>query len=162
MPNPVFQLTARSLSKVVSGRAAETMLSASLRDLKLSPDTVTARDMQRVLAGPLERRLSQVLPGTAAFDKLRALSRRLERNNLRSSTLFDTNARTVIWDQEDDTIWNDEGHLQGVEEGPDRAPPDAAATDARRVRPALLRRSAATLVSKPHHRFPKRAEKRRA
>ncbi|WP_161882252.1 roadblock/LC7 domain-containing protein [Deinococcus alpinitundrae] len=126
MPNPVFQLTARSLSKVVSGRAAETMLSASLRDLKLSPDTVTARDMQRVLAGPLERRLSQVLPGTAAFDKLRALSRRLERNDLKSSTMFGQDDRTVIWDQEDDTIWNDESHLQGPEEGPDRAPPTAA------------------------------------
>ena len=79
MPNPVFQLTARSLSKVVSGRAAETMLTAALHDLKLSPETVTARDMQRVLSGPLERRLSQVMPDNAAFEKLRALSRRLER-----------------------------------------------------------------------------------
>ncbi|GAA4006122.1 roadblock/LC7 domain-containing protein [Deinococcus rubellus] len=102
------------------------MLRDSLRDLRLSPDTVTARDMQRVLAGPLERRLSQVLPGTAAFDKLRALSRRLERNDLRSSTLFDQNARTVTWDQEDDTIWSDDGHLPGVEDRPDRAPPTAA------------------------------------
>ena len=135
MPNPVFQLTARSLSKVVSGRAAETMLIASLRDLKLSPETVTARDMQRVLAGPLERRLSQVLPGTAAFDKLRALSRRLERNDLKSSTLFDQNARTVIWDQEDDTIWNDDGHLQGAEQGPDPAPPRSDA--ALPIKPAL-------------------------
>ncbi len=142
MPNPVFQLTARSLSKVVSGRAAETMLSASLRDLKLSPDTVTARDMQRVLAGPLERRLSQVLPGTAAFDKLRALSSRLERNDLKSSTLFGQDSRTVIWDQEDDTIWNDESHLQGAEEAPDRGPPDAAAARRPpRPQPTLLPRS---------------------
>lgn len=129
MPNPVFRLTARSLSKVVSGRAAETMLSASLRDLKLSPDTVTARDMQRVLSGPLERRLSQALPGTAAFDKLRALSRRLERLDLRASDLFDRSARTVIWDQEDtDTQWSDEERLLG-------APPPSA-DESGRPRPA--------------------------
>ncbi|AZI42962.1 roadblock/LC7 domain-containing protein [Deinococcus psychrotolerans] len=115
MPNPVFRLTARSLSKVVSGRAAETMLSASLRDLKLSPETVTARDMQRVLSGPLERRLSQALPGTAAFDKLQALSQRLERLDLRASDLFDQGARTVIWDQEDtDTQWSDDERLLGA------------------------------------------------
>ncbi len=105
MPNPVFQLTARSLSKVVSGRAAETMLTAALHDLKLSPETVTARDMQRVLSGPLERRLSQVMPDNAAFEKLRALSRRLERQTLASSTLFDKDAPTVIWDQDGDTQW---------------------------------------------------------
>ncbi|AWN22125.1 hypothetical protein DKM44_01775 [Deinococcus irradiatisoli] len=102
MPNPVFQLAVRSLSKVVSGRAAETMLNASLRDLKLLPETVTPRDMQRVLAGPLERRLSQIMPGTAAFDHLRSLSRRIERMDMKDSTLFDQSARTVIWDQEEE------------------------------------------------------------
>lgn len=77
------------------------MLTAALRDLKLSPDTVTARDMQRVLSGPLERRLSQVLPGTAALEKLRALSSRLERSDVQSLDDLDENIRTVIWEEED-------------------------------------------------------------
>ncbi len=112
MPNPVFQLTVESLANVVSGRAAETILSASLHDLKLSPQTVTARDMQRVLSGPLERRLSQVMPGTSAFEKLQSLARRIEQLDSKAPTLFDPSARTVIWAQEDpvpeDNAWTED------------------------------------------------------
>jgi hypothetical protein len=110
MATPVFQLTVQSLSNVVSGRAAETMLLSALRDLKFSPDTVTARDMQRVLSGPLERRLTQIMPGTATLDNLRAISRRLAQLDPKAPTLFDQNARTVIWDQEDgeDASWSDD------------------------------------------------------
>ena len=108
MPNSVFQTAVQSLSSVVSARAAETMLQAALSDLKLSADTVTARDMQRVLSGPLERRLSQVMPGTSAFDKLRLLSQHFEKLDPKAPTLFDQSVRTVIWDQQDDTRWSED------------------------------------------------------
>ena len=108
MPNSVFQTAVQSLSSVVSGRAAETMLHAALNDLKLSAETVTARDMQRVLSGPLERRLSQVMPGTTAFDKLRTLSRHFEKLDPKAPTLFDQSVRTVIWEQEDDARWSED------------------------------------------------------
>lgn len=110
MATPVFVLTVQSLSTVVSGRAAETMLLSALRDLHFSPDSVTAREMQRVLSGPLERRLSQVMPGTSTLENLKAISRRLAQLDPKAPTLFDQNARTVVWDQEDgeDTAWSDD------------------------------------------------------
>ncbi|WP_293913515.1 hypothetical protein [Deinococcus sp.] len=109
MATPVFVLTVQSLSTVVSGRAAETLLLSALRDLDFSPDTVTAREMQRVLSGPLERRISQIMPGTSTLDNLRTISRRLAQLDPKAPTLSNQNARTVIWDQEDgkDTAWSD-------------------------------------------------------
>nr|WP_216323844.1 roadblock/LC7 domain-containing protein [Deinococcus aestuarii] len=77
MTNAVYNLTVRTLSGIVSERAAETMLRAALREQGLAPEGVSARDMGRVLEGPLLGRLSGVLPAAQARAELGALARQL-------------------------------------------------------------------------------------
>lgn len=77
MTNAVYNLTVRTLSGIVSERAAETMLRAALREQGLAPEGVSAREMRRVLEGPLLGRLSGVLPAARARAELGALARQL-------------------------------------------------------------------------------------
>ncbi|ADV66313.1 roadblock/LC7 domain-containing protein [Deinococcus maricopensis] len=97
MPNAVFSYVAESLSGVVSERAADTMLRSALRDFRLSPDNVTASEMQRVLVGPLLDQLSAVMPRERARSELRRLSGQLQQQHPKAPTLFDVPAQ-LQWD----------------------------------------------------------------
>lgn len=88
MQNPVYTLVSEALARVVSERAADHMLRAALRDARLSPDGVSAEDMQRVLAGPLENRLLAVMPPGRARHELSALAERLHTLYPKAPTLF--------------------------------------------------------------------------
>jgi hypothetical protein len=99
MTNAVYTMTVRALSGVVSARAAETMLQALLRENHLSPDTLTAQDMQRVLSGPLLTRLSAVLPQARARQELLSLARQLETQYPKAPTLFTGALPQAAWDE---------------------------------------------------------------
>lgn len=98
MPTPVYTLVISALSSSVSERAADTMLRAALKDAQLSPDSVTAQEMQSVLSGPLLRRLTSVLPQAQASLDLRALSRRVSEQHPRALTLFLDPEGPLHWD----------------------------------------------------------------
>ncbi|MFC4452227.1 roadblock/LC7 domain-containing protein [Deinococcus sonorensis] len=99
MSNPVYLLVVDSLSSAVSERAADTMLRAALRDARLSPDTVTAQDIQRVLSGPLLTRLASVLPPAQASRELRVLARRVAMEHPKAPTLFMDPDGPLNWEQ---------------------------------------------------------------
>ena len=88
MSNPVYSLVSAALGRVVSERAADHMLRAALRDAKVSPESVSAEEMQRVLAGPLETRLTALMPPARARYELSALAGRLQAKYPKAPTLF--------------------------------------------------------------------------
>ncbi|WP_104989479.1 roadblock/LC7 domain-containing protein [Deinococcus sp. NW-56] len=88
MTNAVYTLIVRALSGIVSDRAADTMLRASLRESGLSPDTVTAAQMQAVLRGPLLARLSGLLPPERARAELQTLAAEVQARYPKAPTLF--------------------------------------------------------------------------
>ncbi|WP_412027427.1 roadblock/LC7 domain-containing protein [Deinococcus yunweiensis] len=98
MTNAVYIMIVRALERLVSERAAESMLRTALRDLKLSPDTVSGADMQRVLSGPLLTRLSTVLPHARAQQELISLSRQLEATDVKAPTLFTQPGPSASWE----------------------------------------------------------------
>ncbi len=102
MPTPVYTLVINALSSSVSARAADTMLKAALRDVQMSPDNVTAQEMQTVLSGPLLRRLASVLPQAQASRDLRALSRQVTEQHPRALTLFSDPDGPLHWDSLDE------------------------------------------------------------
>ncbi|THF85217.1 roadblock/LC7 domain-containing protein [Deinococcus sp. KSM4-11] len=109
MTNAVYTMIVRALGKLVSDRAAESMLRTALRDLRLSPDTVTGSDMQRVLSGPLLARLSTVLPQGRARQELLGLSRQLEATDVKAPTLFTQPGPSASWEEHSDataTSWD--------------------------------------------------------
>ncbi|WP_309571454.1 roadblock/LC7 domain-containing protein [Deinococcus sp.] len=109
MTNAVYTMIVRALGRLVSDRAAESMLRTALRDLRLSPDTVTGADMQRVLSGPLLSRLSTVLPHERARQELLGLSRQLESTDVKAPTLFTQPGPSASWEEHSDataTSWD--------------------------------------------------------
>ncbi|AFZ67877.1 roadblock/LC7 domain-containing protein [Deinococcus peraridilitoris] len=88
MQNPVYTLVSEALARVVSERAADHMLRAALRDARLSPEEVSAEEMQRVLAGPLENRLRAVMPVARAKLELSALASHVQQQYPKAPTLF--------------------------------------------------------------------------
>lgn len=62
MPNLIYVTTQEALSALVSPRAATRCLNGALASSGLDPDTVTARAMRSLLAGPIRRELSNALP----------------------------------------------------------------------------------------------------
>jgi hypothetical protein len=98
MTNSVYTMIARALSLSVSERAADTMLRSALRERGLSPETVTAQEMQGVLSGPLMDRLGAALPHARARTELLSLSRRLEREDPKAPTLFTDVGAFATWD----------------------------------------------------------------
>lgn len=88
MTNAVYAMTVQALSGVVSERAAETMVRTVLRDQQLTPESVTAQDMQRVLSGPLLARLQSVMPRERAQMELRQLSMSMAARYPKAPTLF--------------------------------------------------------------------------
>lgn len=97
MTNAVYTLIVRALSGIVSDRAADTMLRASLRESGLSPDTVTAAQMQAVLRGPLLARLSGLLPPERARAELQTLAAEVQARYPKAPTLFLPPA--AAWDE---------------------------------------------------------------
>lgn len=89
MQNPVYSMVSEALARVVSERAADNMLRAALRESSLVPEHVTASEMQRVLIGPLKRRLSALMPSALAHQELGALSAELQALYPKAPTLFD-------------------------------------------------------------------------
>ncbi|PNY81324.1 roadblock/LC7 domain-containing protein [Deinococcus koreensis] len=109
MTNAVYSMTVRALSRVVSERAAESMLRTTLRDQQLGAETVTAQDVQRLIAGPLLQRLSTVLPVTQARQELLGLSRQLEAQYPKAPTLFTHLGPSASWEEHSDataTSWD--------------------------------------------------------
>jgi predicted regulator of Ras-like GTPase activity (Roadblock/LC7/MglB family) len=109
MPTPVYTLVVNALSNSVSARAADTMLKAALKDAQVSPDSVTAHEMQEVLSGSLLRRLASVLPQAQASRDLRALSRRVSQDHPRALTLFSDPEGPLHWDSLDENGLDTDG-----------------------------------------------------
>ncbi|WP_102127185.1 roadblock/LC7 domain-containing protein [Deinococcus planocerae] len=112
MTNAVYNLTVRTLSGIVSERAAETMLRAALREQGLAPEGVSARDMRRVLEGPLLGRLSGVLPAAQARAELGALAQQLARQGAPAPAAPEGAPVAAAWDEPtltvaDPTRWDD-------------------------------------------------------
>ncbi|MEF2277095.1 roadblock/LC7 domain-containing protein [Deinococcus sp. YIM 134068] len=119
MTNSVYNLTVRALSGLVSERAADTLLRGALRDQGLAPEGISARDMQRVIEGPLLGRLSGVLPAAQARAELGALAQQLARQSAPAPTPRPASP-AVTWDEPpgtDLTRWDD-----GEGDGPDSGP----------------------------------------
>ncbi|GMA15696.1 roadblock/LC7 domain-containing protein [Deinococcus metallilatus] len=105
MTNAVYTLIVRALSGIVSERAAETLLRAALREQGLTAEGVSAREMQRLLSGPLLTRLAGVLPPERARAELRALAAQLQKHDPKAPTLFA--APAAAWDETNSTRWDD-------------------------------------------------------
>lgn len=97
MSNFVYSMVSEALARVVSERAADHMLRAALHDAGLTPDDVTAEDMQRVIAGPLQQRLMAVMPPARASAELTLLASRLQASYPKAPTLF-PEASGPVWD----------------------------------------------------------------
>lgn len=89
MQNPVYRLVSEALARVVSERAADRLLLGALEHARLSPESVGAADMQRVLDGPLQARLETFLPPARARQELRELAARLHMLDAEAPTLFE-------------------------------------------------------------------------
>lgn len=98
MNNPVYNMIVKALSESISARAAKTMLQATLREHGLSPETVTAGDMQELLSGPLVSRLSGVLPLQQAKSEAESLSKKLASEYPKAPTLFTDVGTFATWD----------------------------------------------------------------
>lgn len=112
MTNAVYTLIVSALSGIVSERAAQTLLQAALREGGLTPEGVTAAEMQRVLFGPLLTRLSGVLPEARARAELRTLAAQLGSRYPKAPTLFPAAA----WDEETGTTRWDEAPELGADD----------------------------------------------
>jgi|GEM_PF-5043245 len=97
MQNPVYSMVSEALARVVSERAADHMLRAALKDARLSPDQVTAEEMQKVLAGPLTERLATVMPPNRARQELSVLASRIQSMYPKAPTLF-PEMGNISWD----------------------------------------------------------------
>lgn len=88
MQNAVYSVVSEALGRLVSARAADNMLRVALRDAQLRPETVTAQEMQRVLAGPLANRLTTIMSPERAKRELSSVARRLQEHDPKAPTLF--------------------------------------------------------------------------
>lgn len=126
MTHAVYTPIVRALSGIVSERAAETMLRASLREQGLSPEAVTASEMQRVLSGPLLVRLSGVLPEARARTELQRMAGQLQVQDPRAATLFGA-APAAAWDEAaSGTLWTDAAWAEANGAEPSGAEPAGA------------------------------------
>lgn len=73
MPNEVYAHTRDGLAALVSARAASQMLNAALAHKGLSPDSVDAESMSKLLKGPVFHGLQQILPREGLKQRLHAL-----------------------------------------------------------------------------------------
>ncbi len=78
MPNAVFDIVCDALSRIVSHRAAENIVSDALRGAKLSPLEVRPEQMQALLKSEVFRRLQQIIPVAQAKGEIRQMLTALE------------------------------------------------------------------------------------
>ncbi len=78
MPNAAYDLVCDALSRIVSRRAAENMVSDALRAAKLSPQNVRPAEMQALLKGVVFVRLQQIIPVAQAKGEIRQILNQLE------------------------------------------------------------------------------------
>lgn len=124
MPNDVYTMSLQALARSVSERGADALLKAALRERDLSPEDVTAAQMQLVLTGPLVHRLSTILSPEQARAELGALAARLEHEFPRTPTLFTDVGSFSPW-EEGSTVnessavsdWDHAGDLRGAAGG---------------------------------------------
>ncbi|ANC72662.1 roadblock/LC7 domain-containing protein [Deinococcus radiodurans] len=118
MPNAVYTLSLQALARSVSERGADALLTAALRERQLSPEDVTAAQMQLVLAGPLVHRLSTILSPEQARAELSALSTQLDSSFSSTPTLFTDVGTLNDWDTGPAVSeWTGEGDLRGGNSG---------------------------------------------
>lgn len=124
MPNDVYTMSLQALARSVSERGSDALLKAALRERDLSPDEVTAAQMQLVLTGPLVHRLSTILSPEQARAELGALAARLEHEFPRTPTLFTDVGSFSPWDEgstvnESSAVsdWDHAGDLRGAAGG---------------------------------------------
>lgn len=119
MPNAVYTMTLQALAQSVSGRGAEALLTAALRERNLSPDDVTSAQMQAVLTGPLIHRLSTILTPERARMELEVLVQRLENDYPKAPTLFTDIGAFSNWDQAEPTVteWTGTGDFSTEQAG---------------------------------------------
>jgi hypothetical protein len=78
MPNAVYDIVCDALSRIVSHRAAENIVSDALRGAKLSIDDVRPEQMQALLKSEVFRRLQQIIPVAQAKGEIRQILTALE------------------------------------------------------------------------------------
>ncbi|MEY4529993.1 MAG: hypothetical protein RLZZ156_714 [Deinococcota bacterium] len=78
MPNAVYDIVCDALSRIVSHRAAENIVSDALRGAKLSPLDVRPEQMQSLLKSEVFRRLQQIIPVAQAKGEIRQILTALE------------------------------------------------------------------------------------
>lgn len=141
MPNAVYTMTLQTLAQSVSERGAEALLTAALQERNLSPDEVSAAQMQLVLAGPLGHRLSTILTPERARMELGTLAQRLENEYPKAPTLFTDIGAFTNWDQVEPTVtdWTGTGDFSEEQAGkPEWANDPTPAGQAAPVQPRLV------------------------
>lgn len=141
MPNAVYTMTLQTLAQNVSERGAEALLTAALQERNLSPDEVSAAQMQLVLAGPLGHRLSTILTPERARMELGTLAQRLENEYPKAPTLFTDIGAFTNWDQVEPTVtdWTGTGDFSEEQAGkPEWANDPTPAGQAAPVQPRLV------------------------
>ena len=78
MPNAVYDIVCDALSRIVSHRAAENIVSDALRGAKLSPLDVRPEQMQSLLKSVVFARLQQIIPVAQAKGEIRQILTALE------------------------------------------------------------------------------------
>lgn len=127
MPNAVYTKSLEVLSRSISELAADTLLKSALRERQLSPDEVSAEQMQRVLTGPLLHQLGLAITPERAQRDLQQLSLELARDHPRAPTLFTDLGAFANWDEHHPAVteWTGEGDLST----PQQAAPAPAGAD---------------------------------
>jgi predicted regulator of Ras-like GTPase activity (Roadblock/LC7/MglB family) len=78
MPNAVYDIVCDALSRIVSHRAAENIVTDALRGAKLSALDVRPEQMQALLKSEVFRRLQQIIPVAQAKGEIRQILTALE------------------------------------------------------------------------------------
>ena len=86
MANEVYNIVCDALSRLVSHRAAENIVSDALRGAKLSPQTVRPEQMQALLKSVVFARLQQIIPVAQAKGEIRQILNALEAQFLAAQT----------------------------------------------------------------------------
>ena len=78
MPNRVYSTVCDALSNIISRRAAENIVADALRKAGMTPDDVSALEMQVLLRGTVFSRLQQIIPVGQAKGEIRVILTKLE------------------------------------------------------------------------------------
>lgn len=123
MPNLIYVTTQEALSGLMSPRAATRCLDGALASSGHDADTVTARAMRSLLAGPIRRELSQALPRSGLTRSLKEIATQLARLEPRAATTI------IDFPVEDPAIAASVKAAQPNTEAPDQGEFTAGGTD---------------------------------